>query len=124
MRDFAIAAVVALAVVLGVAVVASRFPAGSPTPAPPAVTTPQEAAAIALAQDPRFAGIGPLDPDLIGQGSWWEAAPTADGFAVTIQIGWDDCQAGCINRHTWLYLVRSDGSAELLKEEGPPVPAP
>jgi hypothetical protein len=123
MRDFVLAAAAVLVLVVGIAVIGGRLPgAGDTTKPSPAVTSAQEAAAVAIAQDPRFAGLGPRDPGLIGQGSWWEVATVDDGYHVTIQIGWDDCQAGCIYRHTWVYVVRADGSAGLLSEEGPPLP--
>ena len=124
MRDVVLGAAAVLAVVLGIVLLAGRPPGAGGTKTPsPSVTSAQEAAAVALAQDPRFAGLGPRDPNLIGQGSWWEVATGDDGYRVTIQIGWDDCQAGCIHRHTWVYVVRADGSADLLSEEGPPLPA-
>ena len=114
-----------MALVLGVAVVAGqvlpRFTGGGPSPAAE-VTSPEQAAAVALAQDPRFAGLRRRDPDLIGQGSWWEAAEADGAYQVTVRIGWDDCEAGCISQHTWTYEVRADGSAALLSEEGDPLP--
>ena len=94
-------------------------PGGSPAPQ---VTTAEQAAALVLAQDARFKDIARRDPDLIGQGSWWDVAATASGYEVTIQIGWDDCPAGCISRHTWLYAVGSDGKVTLVSEVGDPLP--
>ena len=71
--------------------------------------TQAEAVAQVLAQDPRFAGIGPLDPDLIGQSAWYEVSPATVGWRVTVTMGWGDCQAGCISRHTWVYDVDGPG---------------
>src|SRR5206468_5043622 len=49
------------------------------TPAPTA-TTPEQAAQLVLARDARFSGLARRDPNLIGQGSWWDAAATAAGY--------------------------------------------
>ena len=43
-------------------------------------------------------------------------------FIVTVRIGWGDCQAGCIDEHTWVYAVSPDGSATLQSEGGGTVP--
>lgn len=96
----------------------SSTPAGSG-----GVDTPEAAAALVVAQDPRFAGIGPLDPNIIGGCCSWSAVPGADGaWTVTIEIGWGDCPSGCINRHHWIYEVTSAGTVALVSEDGPPVP--
>jgi hypothetical protein len=99
----------------------------SPTPTPPAggpVTTEAEAVARVIATEPRFAGIRPRDPELIGQTAWFEAAPASGvgAFIVTMRIGWGDCQAGCVEEHTWLYAVGPDGSVTLQSEGGGNVP--
>lgn len=91
----------------------------------PAASGPTDAAAaarLALAQEARFAGIGPLDPNLIGQAAWYEVTETDDGWQVVIRIGWDDCPAGCINEHRWTYAVGRDASVELIQEEGDDLP--
>jgi hypothetical protein len=82
-----------------------------------------DAIRLALAQDPRFGGIGPADPDLIGQASWYEVADADDGWQITIRIGWGDCPAGCINEHRWVYGVNRRGDVSLLREEGDAMPA-
>ena len=64
-----------------------------------------------------------MDPDLIGQASWWEAVSLADGWRVTFRVGWGDCPAGCIDEHTWTYDVTGDGTLSLVEERGPAVPA-
>jgi hypothetical protein len=92
--------------------------ASSPSPAP---STADDAARLALAQDARFAGIGPHNPDLIGQSAWYEVAASNAGWQVQIYLGWGDCPAGCINHHTWVYQVTRDGAVELLSEEGDPL---
>jgi hypothetical protein len=93
--------------------------------APPTASGPidaDDAARLAIAEQPRFAGIGPLDPDMIGQSAWYEVTDTADGWQVLIRIGWGDCPAGCINEHRWTYAVGRDGGVELIGEEGDPLP--
>ena len=74
---------------------------GSSPSTPPAESpiSQQEAVELVLASDPQFAGIGPLDRDLIGQSAWYEVTPGTVGWRVTITKGWGDCQAGCIDRH-------------------------
>jgi hypothetical protein len=102
-------------------------PVGSPLPSvapgPTSITSPEAAAALVLASDPRFAGLKAQDPNLIGQCCFFTASPGAEGFAVTIEIGWGDCPAGCINRHHWFYSVKTDGTVHLDREDGQPVPA-
>ncbi len=100
----------------------TQAPLPTPTPAASSLTA-LEAAAIVVAQDPRFAGISPRDPSMVGQGSWYEVAPSASGWSVTVQLGWGDCQAGCISRHTWTYAVTADGAASVVSETGDALPA-
>ncbi len=96
---------------------------GSGSPGPSQVATPEEAAKLVLASNPRFTGIGPRDPNLIGQAAWYEASIAEGGFKVDVRIGWGDCPAGCINEHRWTYTV--DGSGRILEvlEGGDPLPA-
>ncbi|MCU0482790.1 MAG: carboxypeptidase-like regulatory domain-containing protein [Chloroflexi bacterium] len=95
-------------------------PAASPPPAGP--LTADEAAALVLVADARFAGIGPQDPNLIGQDRWYEVGPGTTGFTVTVTIGWGDCPAGCINRHVWRYEVAPDRTVRLVEETGEALP--
>ena len=87
-----------------------------------AVTTADQAAALVLASQPEFKGIGRRDPDMIGQAAWYEATPTPDGFEVVVRVGWGDCPAGCIDEHLWTFAVTRDGRLELTGDEGPEVP--
>jgi hypothetical protein len=96
---------------------ASTPPSGSP------VTTPEAAAARALASDARFTGLQPLNADMIGQCCFYEVTPKGEDFTVKIEIGWGDCQAGCINRHHWNYTVTKAGVVTFDGEDGPAVPA-
>ena len=97
-------------------------------PAPPPgglVTLPDQAIARVIQHEPRLAGIQPFDSGLIGQSSWYtvEAASGVGAFIVTIHLGWGDCEAGCIDEHTWTLAVKPDGELTILSETGPPVPA-
>jgi hypothetical protein len=102
--------------------------AGAPTPTPTPtggpVVTPEDAVARVIAHEPRLAGIGPRDPNVIGQSAWYEVAPASGvgAFIVTVRVGWGDCPSGCINEHTWLYAIGPDGSVTLQSEGGADVP--
>jgi hypothetical protein len=83
------------------------------------VETPDEAVAAIRAHTPWFDGIEALDPNLIGQAASWTAEPTDEqSIRVTFEVGWGDCQAGCIDRHTWTWDVASDGSLDWVGEDG------
>lgn len=123
---------VALLAVLAAACSVAGGPPVSPTPAPTPlptsapspVTTAEQAVAAVIAREPRLTGIMARNPDLIGQGTWYEVAPASGvgAFLVTIHVGWGDCPSGCIDRHEWLYAVAPDGTVTLQSESGPPVP--
>lgn len=104
---------------------ATGGPPASPSPSPssPPVTSPEEATARVQAEHPEFAGLGPLDPDLIGACCWSEAKAVEGGYQVVFTVGWGDCPAGCINRHRWTFAVAPGGEVGLIGEEGPEVPA-
>lgn len=110
-------AAVHAAVILALVLVACS-PQSSGSGAPP---TGDEAAQLVLGQQTRFAGIRPLDPNLIGQAAWYTVADSEDGWEVLVRIGWGDCPAGCINEHRWLYAVARDGTVSLLSEQGDPL---
>jgi hypothetical protein len=109
------AALIAMTLVLGLSACSGAPAASGPTDA-------AAAARLALAQQARFAGIGPLDPNLIGQAAWYEVTEIDDGWQVVIRIGWGDCPAGCINEHRWTYAVGRDASVELMQEAGDVLP--
>jgi hypothetical protein len=92
---------------------------------PPAATPISEAEAVDLVLDQNelFTGIGPRDPELIGQAAWYEVTALDDGWRVEVRMGWGDCPAGCINEHGWAYTVSSRGTVELADESGDPLPA-
>ncbi len=60
----------------------------------------------------------PLRADVVGQSSWYEASEDSNGFNVNITAGQGDCQAGCIERHTWQYHVSHSGDVQLIGETG------
>ena len=114
-----------LTIAIPVFAVAGCAAAGQPSPTPPApVTSAEQAVARVIATEPRLAGITPKNPDSIGQASWYEVAPASGvgAFVVTAEVGWGDCQAGCIERHQWNYAVRPDGVVTLVSENGGRVP--
>jgi hypothetical protein len=95
-----------------------------PTPVTAEVAAPGDAAALVIAANPIFAGAMPENPDTIGASKWWVATPLAEGgYEIVITVGWGDCMAGCIERHTWTYEVSPDGAVELISDEGDPVPS-
>ena len=115
----------AVLLVLAACSAAGAPPASSPPPSPSqaTVTSPEEALASVQAAYPEFAGLGPLDPELIGACCWSEAKVVDGGYQVVVTVGWGDCPAGCINRHQWTFAVAPDGQVGLIGEQGPEVPA-
>jgi hypothetical protein len=97
--------------------------AAASAPSGEAPGTPEEAAALVIAQNQDFLGFGAKNPDAIGQCCWWEVTQTSEGYRVLVHAGWGDCPSGCIENHEWVYAVSSAGEVELLEESGDPVPA-
>lgn len=110
-----------------VPVTPATTPVPSPSPSPQGhinVTTPAQAAALVFDSDERWARMSPPRADLIGGSSAFEAFADATGFTVKITIGQGDCQAGCIEKHTWEYHVDAGGQVALVDDSGDPVDAP
>lgn len=101
----------------------SALPSPSVAPSPTTISSPEAAAALVVASDPRFTGIGPKDPNVIGACCFWEASAARDGYEVRVEIGWGDCPSGCISRHDWMFSVTTAGAVTLVSEQGPPVPS-
>jgi hypothetical protein len=127
-----VAASILLVALLGLAACGGTTGPGSPSPgtaSQPAgpggsVESADEAARLAIAADPRFAGLElqPQDPDMIGGCCWYEAHPADGGYEVVIVVGWGDCPSGCINEHRWAYAVTTSGEVTPAGETGDPVP--
>jgi hypothetical protein len=108
-------------------------PTAAPTPGPTGgggpvtVTSAAQAAALVFASDERWAQMTPLRPDFIGQSTWFEAFDNGGSYSVNITVGAGDCEAGCIEHHTWQYSVDGSGTVALTGETGddvqPPLPA-
>ena len=84
------------------------------------VTSEAQAAALVFAANPLFSSITPVSPGLAGGSTSYQAAQSADGYTVSVSIGSGDCQAGCINQHTWSYSVSNGGALKLVSEQGDP----
>ena len=99
-------------------------PTPSPVPTSGTVDTPEKAVAAVIAREPRFRGITPILPDVIGQSSWYTVtqASGVGAYIVEIRVGWGDCQAGCIDEHVWTFAVQPDGTVNLQSETGGAVP--
>jgi len=93
-------------------------PSPRPTSGPVNVTSAAQAAALVFASDERWGRMMALRPDMVGQSSWYEVVADGTGFTVSITVGQGDCQAGCIERHTWQYHVDTHGSVVLVGETG------
>ena len=99
----------------------------TPMPTTRVIQSAADAARTVADEVPLFEGIGPKDPNLIGQAAWYEATPDEAAkppvpWTVTFRIGWGDCPAGCIDEHTWTYEVGVDGSVTFASEAGSAVP--
>jgi hypothetical protein len=107
-----------LLVALAAAACGGSGPGASAAPSVAPVTTPEAAVNAIRARTPWFDGIEARNPDLIGQGSFWTAEAAEGGIRVTFEVGWGDCQAGCIDRHTWTWDVDEDGTVSWVGEDG------
>jgi hypothetical protein len=98
-------------------------PGFTAAPSGPTTVNAAEAAVAAVqARTPWFDGVGPKNLTLIGQSAWWTAVPLAGGWNVTINVGWGDCPAGCIDHHQWRWRVAADGTVTFIGETGAAVP--
>jgi len=115
--------------------ISSTNPSTNPAARPSADLTPvpgasasgplseaDRAAAAVLATDPLFTNLQPYNAELIGQCCFYTVKQTADGWAVTVEIGWGDCPAGCIDKHRWTFTVDRAGAVTKAAESGPSVP--
>ena len=123
-RSFLVAVLAVLSACSGAAAPAASHssPPGGPSGSP-IVLSADQAAVRVLTQVNRWPGLGPFDPNRVGQCCGYRVTTSATGWTVTIEVGWGDCPAGCIYRHEWRYDVRADGTVNDLGETGPAVPA-
>ena len=123
-RSMIAVAVIALALAGCAGAASATPPVPVPTPVGGSVTTPSEVVARVVAREPRLTGIQPFDSGLIGQSSWYTAEPASGvgAFVVTVRIGWGDCEAGCIDEHSWVFAVAPNGEVSIVSETGQPVP--
>jgi len=91
------------------------------------IDTPAEAHEAVLATGAPFDDFVFLDGGLIGASQYFEVKSDPEGGAtwvVRYTYGWGDCQAGCISRHTFFYLVDPlTGDATFDRQEGDALPA-
>ena len=91
------------------------------------IDSPAEAHQAVLAAGAPFEDFVFLDGGLIGASQYFEVKGdpgSAATWVVTYTHGWGDCQAGCISRHSFLYLVDPvTGDATFDRQEGDALPA-
>ena len=91
------------------------------------IDTPTEAHEAVLATGAPFDDFVFLDGSLIGASQYFEVKGDPGSGATWVVVythGWGDCQAGCISRHTFVYLVDPvTGDATFDRQEGDALPA-
>lgn len=56
-----------------------------------------------------------------GDGNDIRARPRDGGWQLDYSVGFGDCPAGCINRHTWSFVVDGDGVVRYIGSSGDPL---
>ena len=91
------------------------------------IDSPAEAHQAVLAAGAPFEDFVFLDGGLIGASQYFEVKSDLGSGATWVVVytyGWGDCQAGCISRHTFVYLVDPvTGDATFDRQEGDALPA-
>ena len=91
------------------------------------IDSPAEAHQAVLAAGAPFEDFVFLDGGLIGASQYFEVKGDPGSGATWVVVytyGWGDCQAGCISRHTFVYLVDPvTGDATFERQEGEALPA-
>ena len=91
------------------------------------IDSPAEAHQAVLAAGAPFEDFVFLDGGLIGASQYFEVKGDPGSGATWVVVytyGWGDCQAGCISRHTFVYLVDPvTGDATFDRQEGDALPA-
>jgi len=90
------------------------------------IDSPAEAHQAVLASGAPFDGFVELTSDLIGASMYYEVKGEVGSDAAWIVVytyGWGDCQAGCIDGHTFVYQVDPvTGAATFDSSAGAPLP--
>lgn len=119
-----VSALIAL-VLLIAAVAPARVSAAESISLP--IDSPAEAHQAVLAAGAPFEDFSFLESGLIGASQYYEVKGEPGSSATWVVIytyGWGDCQAGCISRHTFVYLVDPvTGDATFDRQEGDVLPA-
>jgi hypothetical protein len=58
----------------------------------------------------------------VGDGPDIRASVHGEGWRLDYSVGFGDCPAGCIYRHTWSFAVSGDGVVTFLGRSGEPPP--
>ena len=91
------------------------------------IDSPAEAHQAVLAAGAPFEDFVFLDGGLIGASQYFEVKGDPGSGATWVVVytyGWGDCQAGCISRHTFVYLVDPvTGDATFDRQEGDSLPS-
>ena len=91
------------------------------------ITTPEDAHAAVLAAGGPFDEFTYNDGALIGATKYYDVkgeSGSAASWIVVYTYGWNDCEAGCINAHSFVYQVDPlTGAATLDSHQGDVLPA-
>ena len=91
------------------------------------IATPEDAHAAVLAAGGPFDEFTYNDGALIGATKYYDVKGDAGSAAIWIVVytyGWNDCQAGCINEHSFVYQVDPlTGAATFDSHQGDVLPA-
>ncbi|HSJ24706.1 MAG TPA: hypothetical protein VK929_08575 [Longimicrobiales bacterium] len=85
---------------------------------------PLNAAALAQRFEALAGVVWAEENGAMGDGNDIRASRHGDGWRLDYSVGFGDCPAGCIDRHTWSFAVAADGGVTFLGASGPPVPPP
>jgi hypothetical protein len=91
------------------------------------IATPEDAHAAVLAAGGPFDEFTYNDGELIGATKYYDVkgeSGSAASWIVVYTYGWNDCEAGCINAHSFVYQVDPlTGAATLDSHQGDVLPA-
>jgi hypothetical protein len=91
------------------------------------ISTPEDAHAAVLAANELFGDFTYNDGALIGATKYYDVKGEAGSAAIWIVVytyGWNDCESGCINGHSFVYQVDPvTGAATFDSHQGDVLPA-